>query len=91
MPSTCYNITFTGRVQGVNFRWTACQVAKRFNVAGWVRNEVDGSVRCLAEGDPGDLDAFVKAVQDAMSGCIKETRVSRASTSGELSGFTIQY
>ena len=43
----------TGRVQGVNFRnWTQDE-ARRLGVAGWVRNEPDGSVRALIAG-PGD-------------------------------------
>ena len=62
-----YDVTFRGRVQGVNFRWTTCRVAQRFDVTGWVCNERDGSVRCVAEGDPAELDAFVKAVQQAMA------------------------
>ncbi len=86
-----YDVTFAGRVQGVNFRWTTCRVAQRFDVAGWVRNERDGSVRCVAEGDPAELDAFVKAVQQAMAGYIKETRVSRAAAQGDLDGFGIRY
>ncbi len=86
-----YDVTFTGRVQGVNFRWTTCRVARRFDVAGWVRNERDGSVRCVAEGEPAELDAFVKAVQQAMAGYIEETRVSQAPARGDLEGFGIDY
>jgi acylphosphatase len=86
-----YDITFTGRVQGVNFRWTACRVAQRFNVAGWVRNEPDGTVRCLVEGEERELDAFVRAVQDAMSGYIKDTRISEATAEGNLDDFGIRY
>ncbi len=59
MTKTRYDVTFWGRVQGVNFRWTTCRVAARFNVTGWVRNERDGSVRCVAEGEPGEVEAFV--------------------------------
>ncbi len=85
-----YDITFTGRVQGVGFRWTTCRVAQRIGVAGWVRNESDGAVRCAAEGETGELDAFVKAVQEAMDGYIKETKITRTSPHGDLSGFRIR-
>ena len=49
-----YDGTFRGRVQGVNFGWTTCRVGQRFDVTGWVGNERDGSVRCVAEGDPAE-------------------------------------
>ena len=91
MIQSRYDITFTGRVQGVNFRWTTCQVAGRYDVTGWVRNEPDGTVRCVAEGEPGEIDAFVKAVEEAMSGYVKDTRVATADAVGDLEGFGIRY
>jgi acylphosphatase len=49
----------TGLVQGVSFRYHAQREAARLGVAGWVRNEVDGSVRVHAEGDDVAVDALV--------------------------------
>ncbi len=85
-----YDITFTGRVQGVSFRWTTCRVAERFKVAGWVRNQRDGTVRCVVEGEAAELDAFVGAVQDAMAGHVGDTRSARGPARGELEGFGIR-
>ena len=85
-----YDITFTGRVQAVGFRWTTCRVAERFDVSGWVRNEPDGTVRCVAEGDASQLDEFVAAVQSAMAGNIDDTRISRADPHGNLDGFSVR-
>ncbi len=90
MTQARYDITFTGRVQGVNFRWTTCRVAGRFDVAGWVRNERDGSVRCVVEGKPGELEAFVTAVEEAMSGYIKDTRITSEAAVGDLDGFDLR-
>ena len=91
MSESRYEITFTGRVQGVNFRWTTCQVAGRFDVTGWVRNERDGSVHCVVEGKPGELEAFVHAVEEAMSGYVKDTRITSEAAQGGLEGFGIRY
>jgi acylphosphatase len=88
---TRYDITFTGRVQGVFFRATACDVAEGFAVTGWVRNERDGSVRCVVEGERGELDAFVQAVQKAKSGFIKETLITPAPANGDFVGFETRY
>lgn len=52
--------TVTGRVQGVGFRQYVRERARRHGVAGWVRNEADGSVRVVAEGPAEALDALVR-------------------------------
>ena len=49
----------TGRVQGVSFRWYAAREATRLGLAGWVRNEPDGSVRAHVEGPHDAVDEFV--------------------------------
>ena len=50
----------TGQVQGVAFRWHTQEQALRLGVAGWVRNEVDGSVLVHAEGEDDAVDALVE-------------------------------
>jgi len=49
-----------GRVQGVFFRDTCRQEAERSRVAGWVRNEPDGTVGALFEGAPDAVDRLVE-------------------------------
>lgn len=41
---------YEGHVQGVGFRYMVCRVAEGFPVTGYVRNEWDGSVRLVVEG-----------------------------------------
>jgi acylphosphatase len=50
--NTAVDVTVTGQVQGVSFRWYAVREATRLGVTGWVRNEPDGSVAGHFEGDP---------------------------------------
>ena len=57
--STAVDVTVTGRVQGVSFRWYAVQEANRLGVTGWVRNEPDGSVAGHFEGDPAAVEEMV--------------------------------
>ncbi len=51
-----------GRVQGVGFRWYVLDVARGLDLRGWVANDLDGSVRCVAEGDRPDLEALLEAL-----------------------------
>jgi acylphosphatase len=54
-----YNITVTGLVQGVFFRDTARREAQKLGLAGFARNEADGSVRIEIEGSNNSLKKFV--------------------------------
>lgn len=54
----------TGRVQGVGFRNFTRMRARQLGVAGWVRNEKDGSVRLEAEGPQGALEELLDAVKE---------------------------
>ena len=47
-----------GRVQGVGFRWSAVEEARRLGLSGFVANLPDGSVEVVAEGRPEALAAF---------------------------------
>ena len=87
---TRYAVTFTGRVQGVGFRYTTERIARRFKLAGWVRNEPDGSVHCIAEGEQAELDRFLAAVKDAMQGNIENARIKVEPAQGDLHGFEIR-
>lgn len=81
---------FSGRVQGVGFRYNTCEVAERFEVRGYVRNLADGRVRLVAEGESTELEEFLEAVQCRMSGFIRDVEVDRSPANGEFSDFSIR-
>jgi acylphosphatase len=56
---TAVDVTVTGRVQGVSFRYYTGVEAARLGVAGWVANEPDGTVAGHFEGEAAAVDALV--------------------------------
>jgi acylphosphatase len=57
-----------GRVQGVGFRYYILRRASRLGLTGWVANEDDGSVRCVAEGPRPALDELVEMLRSGPPG-----------------------
>jgi acylphosphatase len=49
----------TGRVQGVSYRASTIEEARRLGVTGWVRNRGDGSVELEAQGAPAQVEALL--------------------------------
>jgi acylphosphatase len=84
------HVFFSGRVQGVGFRYQTLQVAKGYDVAGYVRNLDDGRVEMEAEGEADELDRFVDAVRECMDGYIKGAEIASGLREGSLSGFAIR-
>ncbi len=86
-----YDVNFRGRVQGVFFRATTQDIAAGFAVTGWVKNESDGSVQCVAEGDAKELDAFIEAIKRAKRDNITDISIDRRPATGEFTSFEIRY
>ena len=61
-PSARVEDVVGGRVQGVGFRMFVARAAATRALTGWVANEPDGSVRCVAEGPRSTLESFVREV-----------------------------
>ncbi|MCH8149267.1 MAG: acylphosphatase [Planctomycetes bacterium] len=90
-PNIRRTVYFTGRVQGVGFRYTACEVARSFGVVGVVKNLPDGRVQMVAEGEPGEVSRFQAAVADAMGGRISDVAGQDSPATGEFLSFSIAY
>lgn len=56
------HLRFIGTVQGVGFRWTNQGIANQLSLAGWVRNNDDGSVEMEIQGPPAAIAAHLDAV-----------------------------
>lgn len=61
-------VLVTGVVQGVGFRWFARELARRYDLAGWVKNREDGSVEIAVDGPSNRVDAFLSKVREGPPG-----------------------
>ena len=83
-------ILYSGKVQGVGFRYTAKTVATGFEITGVIRNLPDGRVELIAEGGRTELADFRTAILDAgLAGFISEEQVTWLPTKNEFRGFEI--
>jgi acylphosphatase len=80
------HLTISGRVQGVGYRMSMVDEARRLGVTGWVRNRRDGSVEAVVDGDPAAVAAIVAWARRGPPGS-RVTDVSIAETDGSFNGF----
>lgn len=58
---------YSGRVQGVGFRYSTKQIATGFDVVGWVKNLANGKVELQVKGEPGEVDEFLLEIRENSS------------------------
>ena len=61
---TALLLTIHGRVQGVFYRDWTVETARKLGLAGWVRNEADGTVAAHLEGAAEAVEAMVARMHD---------------------------
>jgi acylphosphatase len=91
MSQTAKNIIFTGRVQGVGFRFTAFHMANRYQLTGQVRNLHDGSVEMIVQGNSADIDECIRDIEESFTGCISETRTEEIPRDPRYKDFKITF
>lgn len=89
----CAHAIITGKVQGVFFRMETRTAAKRFNVNGWVKNNMDGSVEALFEGDKKNVESILRWCSEGGPPLsdVTDVAVNWEAYSGKYSEFRITY
>lgn len=83
-------VHFSGHVQGVGFRFNVSQIAKEYDVSGFVRNCPDGRVELQIEGGETDLTEFVAMVEERMHGYVRNIEKATQRRIPQFSGFNIR-
>jgi acylphosphatase len=82
---------FSGRVQGVGFRYTAQNIAQRHDVRGYVKNLPDGRVELTMEGPDEEMDIVVDSIRERMDSFIGKIDFNQLPATGEFQRFVIQH
>jgi acylphosphatase len=80
-----------GRVQGVGFRWFVEREAHVLGVAGWVRNNHDGSVEVLAQGTRDQLAGLhLRLREGPRAARVDKVEVAEAGATPDIHSFRIE-
>jgi acylphosphatase len=84
------HLFYTGRVQGVGFRYMVREIACGYDVTGFVRNLADGRVELVGEGCETELQAFLEAIRvSQLSSHIRHADAAWSDGTGQFKGFEI--
>ncbi|MBN1435449.1 MAG: acylphosphatase [Sedimentisphaerales bacterium] len=84
-------VTYSGRVQGVGFRYTVRLIAANYAVTGYVSNLSNGKVEMIVEGQTAVVQAFMDRIEQEMAGYIHNTSVQDECFNDEFDSFSIQH
>ena len=90
-PAERLEATVRGRVQGVGYRYFVLRIAGRQGLTGWVANQPDGSVRCVVEGPPDELDRIETWLRDGPPGAVVDAvQAVRMPATGRFDRFEVR-
>lgn len=83
----------TGLVQGVGFRWTTQMVAQELGITGTVKNNPDGSVSIVAQGEELPLEHFIKKIKasPSVAGHVDHVDLNTISNAEKFTRFSVVY
>lgn len=83
-------VHYSGRVQGVGFRYRTRQIACEFEVTGYVHNLADGRVLLEAEGEESEVLKFLAEVRDQLAVFIRDVQEQHIERESHFKGFVIK-
>lgn len=92
VPMSRAHVFYSGRVQGVGFRYTAESIAHRLELTGWVKNLQDGRVELVCEGPKEKIEElFASLLEGAMGRHIKKTDCRWEEPTNEFKDFRVEF
>ena len=84
-------VYYSGKVQGVGFRFTAEHLAKAMGISGWVENLKNGKVEIIAQAEEEVLKDYLKKIHDHFSPYIKDFEIKWLEFDEYLRDFEIKF
>lgn len=85
------NIISTGLVQGVGFRYFVLRKARELNLNGYVKNEMDGTVLTVVEGEKIKIELLFNQLKvGPMHANVTDCKIGWGSFVGEFSNFEVR-
>ena len=91
MADIAKHITYTGRVQGVGFRFTAQRIAMRYELAGYVKNIVSGQVELFLQGHPDDIADCLRDISETFAANIRDKNITDTPINPDFTEFKIAF
>ncbi len=92
LPVSRAHVFYSGRVQGVGFRYTAEAIAHRLKLTGWVKNLQDGRVELVCEGPKEKIEALFLEIQNSsLGGHIKKIDCRWEEPKNEFKDFCVEF
>lgn len=85
------HIHYSGRVQGIGFRFTSRYLANELGILGWVRNLPDGRVEIVAEQEEDALEDFLSQLNSRFQRYISDVSVETLPATGDFKDFGIKF
>jgi len=85
------HVFYSGRVQGVGFRFTAERIGSSLGITGWVKNLRDGRVEIIAEGKEEKLENFSREINSYFSNYIQDSEIDWQESKGEFKDFGVRF
>ena len=87
-----YQVLYSGRVQGVGFRYSVKRIAEGYEVVGWVRNLLDGRVELQIDGEETEVAAFLLEIaQSSLRHHVQAIETNAIAPLIDRTGFVIEH
>lgn len=93
LPESRARVFYSGRVQGVGFRYTAERLALELGLVGWVKNLTDGRVELVCEGSRRHAEELLTRIKEsaAVGKHVRAAACSWEKPTGEFADFRVEF
>ena len=91
MKDIAKHVVYSGRVQGVGFRFTAERIARRYELVGFVKNLPTGQVEMVAQGHSDDVKDCLRDIGETFGRGISDVKCHEIAANDRYSVFEISF